>query len=598
MDTIEKCPYCNETHPIGARFCPKTGKPLPEKPPHPPAAEELTSPPENFICPNCGASMPPAAKFCSKCRTKLDVTAENPPEETNQEKERRTRASHRFWVVLPLVTIFLCLIAAAAGSWLFFPDQVAAFTHWNLPQPPALFATDTPNPTRTSRPTLTSAITPTFTVVPTQTSRPTQTRYSTATLAPSPTEPEHLSCSGAPPLRVEIGDFVQVVDNVKNLTPNHTLLMMRSEPKVSQNLVLYVPGGTQLKILEGPVCADDVAYFFIEEQTKFTRGWINEAVADTKDYLIEPIPDLASNTHNTGTSQEELTLKITDMDDDAEVGVIQCAVYSDCKNAQFSNFLLTGYSTGTIEATFDGSTYGVKRAFLYFDLSEIPAGATIREVNLNIFSGTSQAGNSTVHVVRTNAGHPPTSGDYSKVVLSSGGSVDFINSSWTSFPITTTALSWFQPGQIISLALVNELDLHNTIPGGRNTTTIMFSENATYQPYLIVKYYPPGSSPNPDANTQSMEGKWLDPDTSGTYHVIVWKNNGYEVTQSTNPERGGNELTSSTWNGTTLTWVYCVSGESPCITTETISVNGDELYTKWSSSNGGSGYTTMTRVNN
>jgi|WetSurMetagenome_2_1015567.scaffolds.fasta_scaffold209659_1 hypothetical protein len=93
-----------------------------------------------------------------------------------------------------------------------------------------------------------------------------------------------------------------------------------------------------------------------------------------------------------------------------------------------------------------------------------------------------------------------------------------------------------------------------------------------------------------------MAGKWLDPDTSGTYHVIVWQNGKYEVTQTINPDRGANEVTESNWDGTTLTWKYCVT-DGPCVTTKTVSVSGDNLETTWESENGNSGTTTMTRMN-
>jgi len=87
----------------------------------------------------------------------------------------------------------------------------------------------------------------------------------------------------------------------------------------------------------------------------------------------------------------------------------------------------------------------------------------------------------------------------------------------------------------------------------------------------------------------------LDPDTTGTYHVIVWQNNEYVVTQTTNPDRGGNEVVSSDWSNGVLTWTYCVP-DGACVTTQTVSVSGDNLYTTWSNDQGYSGSTTMTRM--
>ena len=92
-----------------------------------------------------------------------------------------------------------------------------------------------------------------------------------------------------------------------------------------------------------------------------------------------------------------------------------------------------------------------------------------------------------------------------------------------------------------------------------------------------------------------LAGKWLDPDTSGTYHVIVWQNGQYVVTQTMNPARGGNEVTSSTWANGVLTWVYCVPNGA-CVTTQTVSVSGDNLETTWTNDQQLSGTTTMTRM--
>jgi len=92
-----------------------------------------------------------------------------------------------------------------------------------------------------------------------------------------------------------------------------------------------------------------------------------------------------------------------------------------------------------------------------------------------------------------------------------------------------------------------------------------------------------------------LAGKWLDPDTTGTYHIIAWKNGEYVVTGTYNPDRGANEVTASTWSNGVLTWTYCVP-DGACVTTKTISVSGDELNTSWENDQGSSGATTMTRM--
>jgi hypothetical protein len=104
-----------------------------------------------------------------------------------------------------------------------------------------------------------------------------------------------------------------------------------------------------------------------------------------------------------------------------------------------------------------------------------------------------------------------------------------------------------------------------------------------------------GPSTGGQEPTPGLAGKWLDPDTSGTYHVIAWQNGKYEVTATMNPNRGGNEVTSSTWANGVLTWTYCVT-DGACVTTKTVSVSGDNLDTTWTNDQGLSGSTTMTRM--
>jgi hypothetical protein len=109
---------------------------------------------------------------------------------------------------------------------------------------------------------------------------------------------------------------------------------------------------------------------------------------------------------------------------------------------------------------------------------------------------------------------------------------------------------------------------------------------------------PTPTSVPPSGNQEPMPGlagQWLDPDTSGTYHIIAWQSGQYVVTATMNPNRGGNEVTSSTWANGVLTWTYCVP-DGACVTTETVSVSGDNLETNWSNDQGLSGSTTLTRM--
>ncbi len=98
-----------------------------------------------------------------------------------------------------------------------------------------------------------------------------------------------------------------------------------------------------------------------------------------------------------------------------------------------------------------------------------------------------------------------------------------------------------------------------------------------------IDIQPSGGEPMP-----GLAGAWIDPDSSGggTISTIVWENNEYVVTTVINPDRGPNELTSSTWSNGVLTWEYCPEGMH-CITQSTVSLNGDALTVNWSWSDGG-----------
>ena len=103
----------------------------------------------------------------------------------------------------------------------------------------------------------------------------------------------------------------------------------------------------------------------------------------------------------------------------------------------------------------------------------------------------------------------------------------------------------------------------------------------------------PTAAPQPPAGA-SMAGKWLDPDTTGTVTTIVANGSGFEVVSVINPERGGNELTKSSWSNGVLTWTYCIPNVN-CITSVTVSVSDTSLETTWTDDRGYSGTTTFQR---
>jgi hypothetical protein len=92
-----------------------------------------------------------------------------------------------------------------------------------------------------------------------------------------------------------------------------------------------------------------------------------------------------------------------------------------------------------------------------------------------------------------------------------------------------------------------------------------------------------------------LAGRWNDPQTKGTVTTIIWANGQYMVQSVINPSRGGNEVTKYTWSDNVLTWTYCVP-DGNCITSVTVSVNGDSLDTVWTDDQGNSGQDTFNRV--
>jgi hypothetical protein len=106
------------------------------------------------------------------------------------------------------------------------------------------------------------------------------------------------------------------------------------------------------------------------------------------------------------------------------------------------------------------------------------------------------------------------------------------------------------------------------------------------------------SAPLPANNEGPMPGltgHWNDPDTTGTVTTIAWENGQYVVKSVINPSRGGNEVTKSSWSNGVLTWTYCIPNGN-CITSVTVSLDGDTLHTTWTDDRGYSGTTAFARV--
>lgn len=114
MDLIP-CPHCHHPHPAEARFCPATGKPLPDLKAVDAAHRGLAA------CPHCGQPHPAEARFCPVTGRALPepaVTvieaAPRPPKTPPPAESKPYRAAPRG---IPWAFIIIGLLVAAAGLW-------------------------------------------------------------------------------------------------------------------------------------------------------------------------------------------------------------------------------------------------------------------------------------------------------------------------------------------------------------------------------------------------------------------------------------------------------------------------------------------------
>jgi hypothetical protein len=108
---------------------------------------------------------------------------------------------------------------------------------------------------------------------------------STPTATPTPV----FTCPNAPESRLHVGDKA-VVASTKGPS-----LRLRRDPAVEdKNILKLIPAGTELTIIDGPVCASDpktgVPFVFwqVSIPGETLKGWVAEG--DAAEYFIEPLP--------------------------------------------------------------------------------------------------------------------------------------------------------------------------------------------------------------------------------------------------------------------------------------------------------------------
>jgi hypothetical protein len=254
-----ECPYCGKEHPDQARFCPITGKSL----------ESSTS---SFVrCPKCGKNVPSENHYCLNCGQTL-VSARDARHGNVQPGGSFRR--NIFLIaggIVFLIVLILVLITLNRGRQKVTPATLAneSLTKTALNQ--QMEGSPLPQNIAISTHTQTLVLLPT---------RNDPTLSIPATNSSATTQPERKLCPGAPPIRIEIGDTARVVTSK---------VLARSNPVVGTNVQWYFFQGAELKIIDGPVCSNDVSFFKVQESSSNHIGWIAEAEADTKNYYIEPV---------------------------------------------------------------------------------------------------------------------------------------------------------------------------------------------------------------------------------------------------------------------------------------------------------------------
>lgn len=156
-----------------------------------------------------------------------------------------------------------------------------AFAPTNTPTD-TLTPTNTPTDTPTATATPTATPTPTFTPTNTATDTPTATVTPTATETPSATPtlmPTLTSCTGALPSLLAPGmpGFVRADD----ATP----VNVRINPDRSAQEIDELPPNANFMVVEGPTCADGMAWFKVSYGGGTREGWISEG---DNTYFVSP----------------------------------------------------------------------------------------------------------------------------------------------------------------------------------------------------------------------------------------------------------------------------------------------------------------------
>ena len=101
------------------------------------------------------------------------------------------------------------------------------------------------------------------------------------------------------------------------------------------------------------------------------------------------------------------------------------------------------------------------------------------------------------------------------------------------------------------------------------------------------------TSPAPVNPLPGLAGYWQD---GNKVFTIAWQNSQYIVSAVHSAPDGTLTLSDQSWDGSSLTWTYHNASTNASVTYTTTSVSGDNLYTNFSNTSGGSGTATLLRT--
>jgi hypothetical protein len=166
------------------------------------------------------------------------------------------------------------------------------------------------------------------------------------------------------------------------------------------------------------------------------------------------------------------------------------ATYATARNATTGTVDNNG-SIVSLQTSFSGGTYFIRRVFLPIDTTSIPGSATIDSATLyfKISNFQGNADTSSVNLVQSTQTSVSSlaTGDYDNIGASSGGSVSmsFSNNTTHSITLNSTGLGFINPGGNTLIALRSSLDLNSSTPTGLNQSTLTTTST---DHYLQIQY--------------------------------------------------------------------------------------------------------------